>query len=90
LEIVRRVGDEEVEKTQNANVLVQRLANPDSYGRLVELYSELEQALGMTLPPVRHVSQLNRIARALGKVTVDHVGDLRRWANAVNLARVRL
>jgi hypothetical protein len=82
LEILREVSEEEERQTREANALLNRLVSAAPYARLVELYEELTQALGRDASPVRRAADMNRVARALGKVAAELPGDLLRHARA--------
>jgi hypothetical protein len=80
LEILREVSEEEERLTREANALLGRLVSAAPYARLVELYEELTEALGRDASPTRRASEMNRAARALGKVAAELPDNLRRHA----------
>lgn len=80
LEILREVESDELEETRKANALLTRLAGAAPYARLVELYQEIELAIGRGSSPKRTAADMNRAVRALGKVAAALPDELRRHA----------
>jgi hypothetical protein len=80
LDILREVASDELRQTQAANALLTRLAHAAPYARLVELYHEIELAIGRGSSPKRTAADMNRAARALGKVAASFPEELRRHA----------
>ena len=82
LEILREVDADDVRETREANALLTRLAGVAPYARLVELYEDLLEAHGREASAKRRAAEMNRAARALGKVAQELPNDLRRNAAA--------
>jgi hypothetical protein len=78
LEIVLELSAEDATQTRAANALLNRLAAATPYARLVELYDELLEAFARDASPARRVAEMNKTARALGKVARELPDDLRR------------
>jgi hypothetical protein len=76
LDILRQVSGDELAEARRANDLLNRLAAAAPYARLVDLFGQLEAALGRlggkrATSPERVTAELNRAAVALGKAAVD-------------------
>jgi hypothetical protein len=76
LTIVRQLSDEEVSTVRRANGLLNRLVSAAPYARVVESFAEMLASLSGRSTPERKAADLNRAARALGRIGAALAGDL--------------